>query len=349
MRLGEADAGFVYATDARAAGSVVRAIELPASIQAVVSYPVAVVGSGGRREDAEEFVALLLSSRGQDLAEAGGVRTAVSRLGSILLAVVVAIALAFLLLPLVALFLRVPPGTLIEQLGSGAAVDALLVSLETSLIAHVVILGFGTPVAWVLATRSFPGRRVAIAIVELPLVLPPAVAGIALLAAFGRRGLLGGTLEVLGITLPFTQAAVVVAIVFVASPSTSVRRSRRLRRSTRHCSMLRGRSAPARCAPSAALPCRSHQGARRRLVARVRARAGGVRRDDHLRRELSRRDPNRSACDLRTARPRLRHRDRAWGALIIFSVAILIAVNLVPAWARSTSVFPTPFAPSASR
>ena len=141
-----------------------------------------------------------------------------SRLGSILLAVVVAIALAFLLLPLVALFLRVPPGTLIEQLGSGAAVDALLVSLETSLIAHVVILGFGTPVAWVLATRSFPGRRVAIAIVELPLVLPPAVAGIALLAAFGRRGLLGGTLEVLGITLPFTQAAVVVAIVFVASP-----------------------------------------------------------------------------------------------------------------------------------
>ena len=72
VRLGEADAGFVYATDARAAGSAVRAIELPASIQAVVSYPVAVVGSSGRREDAEEFVELLLSSRGQDLLRQAG-------------------------------------------------------------------------------------------------------------------------------------------------------------------------------------------------------------------------------------------------------------------------------------
>ncbi|MGH3130924.1 MAG: molybdate ABC transporter permease subunit, partial [Gaiellaceae bacterium] len=76
------------------------------------------------------------------------------RLFDIGLVVAAAIAIAFLLLPLAALFLRIPPGTLVEQLGSGVARDALLVSLETSLIAHLFILGFGTPVAYLLATRS---------------------------------------------------------------------------------------------------------------------------------------------------------------------------------------------------
>jgi molybdate transport system permease protein len=129
-----------------------------------------------------------------------------------------AIAFAFLLLPLLALFLRIPPDELAAQLGSRAARDALLVSLKTSLIAHVVILGFGTPVAYLLATRRFRGRSALVTAVELPLVLPPAVAGIGLLAAFGRRGLLGDSLNALGVSLPFTQAAVVLAIVFVASP-----------------------------------------------------------------------------------------------------------------------------------
>ena len=136
----------------------------------------------------------------------------------VLAAALLVVGLAFVALPLVALFLRVPPGTLVEQLGSGAARDALVVSLKTSAIAHAFILAVGTPVAYVLGTRAFRGRRVAIALFELPLVLPPAVAGIALLAAFGRRGLLGDELSALGISLPFTQAAVVVAIVFVASP-----------------------------------------------------------------------------------------------------------------------------------
>jgi molybdate transport system permease protein len=129
-----------------------------------------------------------------------------------------ALVLAFLLVPILALFLRVPPGTLLGQLGSEPAREALLVSLKTSLIAHALVLGIGTPVAHFLATHRFRGRRLAIAAIELPLVLPPAVAGIALLAAFGRRGLLGDELEWLGISLPFTQAAVVLAIVFVASP-----------------------------------------------------------------------------------------------------------------------------------
>ena len=136
----------------------------------------------------------------------------------VLIGTALVVALTFLLLPLLAIFLRVPPGELVSQFGSDVAVDALLVSLKTSAIAHVLILAVGTPAAYALARARFPGRGLAIALVELPLVLPPAVAGIALLAAFGRSGLLGGSLSALGLSIPFTQAAVVLAIVFVASP-----------------------------------------------------------------------------------------------------------------------------------
>lgn len=130
----------------------------------------------------------------------------------------VALSLAFLTLPVVALFLRVPPAELVTQLGSESAREALIVSLKTSVAAHVLILLFGTPTAYVLATRRFRGRSLLVSALELPLVLPPAVAGIGLLAAFGRRGLLGEELEALGITIPFTQLAVVLAVTFVASP-----------------------------------------------------------------------------------------------------------------------------------
>jgi molybdate transport system permease protein len=129
-----------------------------------------------------------------------------------------AITLAFLLLPLIALFLRIPPDELLAQLGSKAAREALLVSLKTSFIAHVLILAIGTPVAYLLGTRHFRGRGLLVSAIELPLVLPPAVAGIGLLAAFGRRGLLGDSLDTLGVQIPFTQLAVVLAIAFVASP-----------------------------------------------------------------------------------------------------------------------------------
>jgi molybdate transport system permease protein len=129
-----------------------------------------------------------------------------------------ALALAFLLLPVVALFLRVPPGHLFAQLGNGVAVDALLVSLKTSAVAHALVLAVGTPAAYFLAMRRFPGREIVISLVELPLVLPPAVAGIALLATFGRLGLLGSTLDVLGVHIALTQTAVVLAVVFVEAP-----------------------------------------------------------------------------------------------------------------------------------
>jgi molybdate transport system permease protein len=133
-------------------------------------------------------------------------------------AVAAAVAIGFLLLPLLALFLRVSPGTLLSELGSNVTRDALVVSLETSAIAHAFILALGTPVAYLLATRRFGGRDLLVSAIDLPLVLPPAVAGIALLAAFGGKGLLGGTLSAFGVTVAFTQAAVVLAVVFVASP-----------------------------------------------------------------------------------------------------------------------------------
>jgi len=128
------------------------------------------------------------------------------------------VALAFLALPIVAIFVHVPPGRLIDQLSNPVVTDALIVSFKTTLIAQAFILLFGTPTAYVLASRRFPGRSLCVTLVELPLVLPPAVAGIGLLAAFGRFGLLGSSLSAAGITIPFTQTAVTIAVAFVASP-----------------------------------------------------------------------------------------------------------------------------------
>jgi molybdate transport system permease protein len=121
------------------------------------------------------------------------------------------VGLAFLALPVIALFARVPPARLVSQLGNPVVTDALVVSLKTTLLAQALILVFGTPTAYVLATRRFRGRAALITLVELPLVLPPAVAGLGLFAAFGRTGLLHTS-------IPFTQFAVVLAVAFVASP-----------------------------------------------------------------------------------------------------------------------------------
>jgi molybdate transport system permease protein len=122
-----------------------------------------------------------------------------------------AVALAFLVLPVAAIFLRVPPGGLLHQLTSPVVTDALVVSLKTSAIAQALIVLFGTPLAYLVASRRFRGRALVVTLVELPLVLPPAVAGIGLLALFGRAGLLGTS-------IPFTQTAVVLAVAFVSSP-----------------------------------------------------------------------------------------------------------------------------------
>ena len=128
------------------------------------------------------------------------------------------IALAFLALPIVAIFVHTSPANLVDQLSNPVVRDAFAVSLKTSLLAQLLIIAFGTPTAYLLATERFPGHSAAVTLVELPLVLPPAVAGIGLLAAFGHYGLLGSSLDAFGVSLPFTQAAVTVAVAYVASP-----------------------------------------------------------------------------------------------------------------------------------
>ena len=130
----------------------------------------------------------------------------------------IAVVLAFLLLPIVALVTYQPIHKLIDGFGTKAATDAILVSLKTNAIAFALMIAVGTPFAYILARTRFRGRDLVITLVEVPLVMPPAVAGLGLLVAFGRLGLLGHTLGVLGIDLAFTPAAVVIAILFVASP-----------------------------------------------------------------------------------------------------------------------------------
>jgi molybdate transport system permease protein len=129
-----------------------------------------------------------------------------------------ALALAFLTLPIAAIFLEAGPRELVASLGDEQALDALRLSLVTTAIALAVIVLVGTPAAYLLATRSFRGRAAATTLIELPLVVPPPVAGIGLLAAFGPAGLLGGAIEDAGVRLVFETAGVVVALVFVASP-----------------------------------------------------------------------------------------------------------------------------------
>ncbi|MGZ4165568.1 MAG: molybdate ABC transporter permease subunit [Solirubrobacteraceae bacterium] len=131
---------------------------------------------------------------------------------------VMVIVCAFLALPIIALVTYQPIGRLIDGFGAAVATDAILVSLKTNAIAFAVMIVFGTPFAYVVGRRRFPGRDALVTLVEVPLVMPPAVAGLALLVAFGRFGLLGHTMSVLGLDLAFTPAAVIIAVLFVASP-----------------------------------------------------------------------------------------------------------------------------------
>ena len=128
------------------------------------------------------------------------------------------VTFAFLLLPIVAIFVHTAPGSLLDQLSNPVVRDAFVVSIKTSVLAQALILLLGTPTAFLLATRRFPGHSLAVTLVELPLVLPPAVAGLGLLAALGREGLLGSSLDAFGVSIPFTQSAVTVAVAYVASP-----------------------------------------------------------------------------------------------------------------------------------
>jgi molybdate transport system permease protein len=128
-------------------------------------------------------------------------------------------ALALIVLPLAGLLQRAPWTQLRSQLLSPDVGTALRLSLECSAAAVALSVGLGVPLAWMLARVDFPGRSLVRALVTLPMVLPPVVGGVALLLAFGRRGLVGPALERLtGVTLPFTTAGAVLAEAFVAMP-----------------------------------------------------------------------------------------------------------------------------------
>jgi molybdate transport system permease protein len=130
-----------------------------------------------------------------------------------------AVGAAFFVVPLAGLIVRTPWAGAWRSLSSPDTLVALRLSLEASLASTALALVLGVPLAWVYARIEFPGRGVLRALTTLPMVLPPVVAGIALLLAFGRRGLLGSWLDsTFGITLPFTTAGVVMAETFVAMP-----------------------------------------------------------------------------------------------------------------------------------
>jgi molybdate transport system permease protein len=131
----------------------------------------------------------------------------------------VALLVAFLGLPVAVLVARaVAGGALVAAVGDPVVLEALSLSLGTTAVSLVLTVLLGTPFAYVLARRRFRGSSVLETIVDLPIVLPPSVAGLALLLVFGRRGLVGPSLEVVGLTIPFTTVAVVLAQVFVAAP-----------------------------------------------------------------------------------------------------------------------------------
>jgi molybdate transport system permease protein len=267
------------------------------------------------------------------------------RLFTVTLFLAAALALAFLLLPLVAIFLRVPPGDLVAQLGNEAAVDAIVVTAKATLIAEALILVVGTPAAYLIASRNFRGRPLVITLVELPLVLPPAVAGIALLAAFGRLGLLGGTFDALGVSISFTQTAVVLAVTYVASPfylRQAIASFEALDRSLIDASRTLG-AGPARTFFRIALPLASKGLAAGAALSFARGLgefgatimfAGSL---QGVTQTVSLAIYAQLDLDFEVA--------LALGALLVLvSAAVLLLVKLIPAWTRSTSTSLSPFA-----
>jgi len=146
-------------------------------------------------------------------------RTGATGAGLAAFLVLAAFFVAFVTLPLLALGWRaVDSGALADNATSSLVINAMWLSAITSTIALALAVVFGTPLAYLLARRDFRGKTLVDLVLDLPIVLPPTVAGVALLVAFGRRGVLGGRLDDIGIELAFTTTAVVLAQLFVSAP-----------------------------------------------------------------------------------------------------------------------------------
>jgi molybdate transport system permease protein len=265
-------------------------------------------------------------------------------------AVATVLALGFLLLPVLAIFLRVSLGDLLARLDDDVVRDALVVTATTNGIAFGITLLVGTPAAYLLATRRFPGRALVVTLCELPLVLPPAVAGIGLLAAFGRLGLLGGTLDALGVRIGFTQAAVVLAILFVAGPFY-LRPAIAAFESVDPTLLAAARTlgaGPGRTFARVALPLAGDGLSAAAALSLARGIgefgatimfAGSL---QAVTQTLSLAIYAQFDVDFTQA--------LAMGALlVVLSAAVLLVIKVVPVWRRSSSMSPALFAPSSSR
>ncbi|NMB78080.1 MAG: molybdate ABC transporter permease subunit [Methanomicrobiales archaeon] len=146
---------------------------------------------------------------------AGKFRTKLACIGAGVLVLAVAL---YLILPIIALFFRTTPDLFFETLRDPAVISALTLSLTTSIISLVIVILVGTPFAYLHCRNQYPGKVIVDTIIDLPLVLPPAVAGFALLVLYGRMGLIGKYASLFGITFAFTTLAVIMAQIFVASP-----------------------------------------------------------------------------------------------------------------------------------
>jgi molybdate transport system permease protein len=124
----------------------------------------------------------------------------------------------YLALPVLALFFRTTPELFLSSLSCPEVISALTLSLVTSVISLAVVILLGTPFAYVHCRNQYPGKVLVDTLIDLPLVLPPAVAGVALLVLYGRVGILGQYFNILGVSLAFTTLAVIMAQIFVASP-----------------------------------------------------------------------------------------------------------------------------------
>lgn len=139
--------------------------------------------------------------------------------GFTLLTALLAVAFTlFVAVPILALLLYASPGALVASLSDPVVTDAIRLSLTTATVATAIVIAFGTPLAFLNTRTDYPGRNLVETLTDLPIVLPPAVAGLGLLLAFGRFGLVGQYLAPFGITIAFTTVAVVIAQTFVAAP-----------------------------------------------------------------------------------------------------------------------------------
>ncbi len=134
------------------------------------------------------------------------------------LSVASALFLLLIALPIVAVLITVSPSELLSRLTTSAVIDAIKLSLFASTVSTAVVIVLATPISYALARYQFKGSWLLDAVVDIPMILPPAVAGLALLLAFAPRGLIGSALASQGVILPGSMWAVVIAEVFVSSP-----------------------------------------------------------------------------------------------------------------------------------